>query len=115
GVGDLWYKPSTKATTRWDGDSWEPIAGNGALAVLDAASWESHVEDRPDGAVATQLVATGIAYRSPLDPTSSSDEGSSAKISVAAHTVKVARADGTTKTIDYDSGEIPGLDRKSVG
>lgn len=30
GLGDLWYKASTRELRRWDGDSWEPVSTHGS-------------------------------------------------------------------------------------
>ncbi len=55
-------------------------------------------------------VLTGAtAYRTPLNPLSSSDAGSTATVAIASHTLKTSEANEVTKTVSYNSGSVTGL------
>ena len=100
----------------------------GDLAATDGAAWATNLTGRPteltDGRVSATLSSTGrvngawrasnplitgaSAYRTPINPLSSSDAGATATISIAAHTVKTSDTGAAQKTASYNSGSITG-------
>jgi hypothetical protein len=67
-------------------------------------SFTVNVTSRPLNPVTTGATA----YRTPINPLSSSDAGSTATVAVAAHTVKTG-VSGASATISYNSGSVTGL------
>jgi hypothetical protein len=66
GLGDLWYKPSTKSLKRWDGDSWEEVATVGAtpqqIALIEnALTSASNAQATADGKIQSFYQATAPA------------------------------------------------------